>query len=165
MRAPWIWLLLTAALTTGSVAQEPENDTAGAELLRTEIERRFAQRVQADLGLTNDQVTKLKATQAKFGQRRRLLAREGMGYRMALRREMQPGVAANPDSVQKYMDGWQRVRSAQVALDAEEDREMSAYLTSVQRARFQMMRIRLLQRAEELRRQRQGRMGQQRPRP
>ena len=163
MRAPWMVVLLSAVLTSGAMAQAeaPETDTAGAELLRSEIERRFAQRIQAELDLTPDQMKKLQATQSRFGPRRRQLVREGMGYRMALQREMRPGVAANADSVQAYMDGLQRVRAAQVALDEEEDRELAKYLTPVQRARFQMMRARLLQRANDIRRERQGqgRMG------
>lgn len=166
MRAPWLAFVLGAVLTTGAVAQAdvPEGDTAGAELLRTEIERRFTERLRADLDLTPDQMKKLQATQSRFGPRRRQLVREGMGYRMALQREMRPGVAANADSVQAYMDGLKRVRAAQVALDEEEDRELAKYLTPVQRARFQMMRTRLLQRANEIRRERQG-QGRMGPRP
>ena len=166
MRAPWMVVLLGAVLATGAVAQADvsETDTAGAERLRSEIERRFFHRLQADLELTPDQVKKLQATQSRLGPRRRQLRREGMGYRMALQREMRPGVAANADSVQAYMDGLQRVRAAQVALDAEEDRELARYLTPVQRARFQMMRTRLLQRANEIRRERQ-RQGQGRAGP
>ena len=165
MRAPWIWLLLAAGVTTGALAQDDAPaDTTGAELLRTEIERRFAQRLQADLELTAEQMHKLKATQDRIGPRRRQLRRQEFGYRLALQREMRPGVAANDDSVKAYMDGLRRVRSEQVALDEDEDRELSRYLTPVQRARFHMMRTRLLQRANELRRERQGRMGP-RPRP
>ena len=166
MRAPWIWLLLAAGVTTSGLAQvdAPVPDTTGAELLRTEIERRFAQRLQADLELTAEQMNKLKATQDRIGPRRRQLRRQEFGYRLALQREMRPGVAANDDSVKAYMDGLRRVRSEQVALDEDEDRELSKYLTPVQRARFHMMRTRLLQRANELRRERQGRMGT-RPRP
>jgi len=166
MRTPWIWLLLAAGVTTGALAQDdaPVADTTGAELLRTEIERRFAQRLQADLELTSEQMTKLRATQDRIGPRRRALRRQEFGYRLALQQQMRPGVAANDDSVKAYMDGLQRVRGEQVALDQDEDRELSRYLTPVQRARFHMMRTRLLQRANELRRERQGRMGP-RPRP
>lgn len=164
MRAPWIWLVLAAGLATGSAAQDPlDDDTAGAELLRTEIERRFAQRVRSDLGLSDDQMRKLKATQDRIGPRRRLLFRQTLGYRLALQGQMRPGVAANPDSVRVYMDGLQRIRREQVALDQEEDTELAKYLTPVQRARFQMMRLRLIERAAELRRERRGRLGADRP--
>lgn len=160
MRAPWIWLGLVVGLTAQAAAQEPMGeDTAGAELLRVEIERRFAQRVQSDLGLSDDQMRKLKATQDRVGPRRRLLARQMVGYRLALQGQMQPGVAANADSVRVYMDGVQRLRGEQVALDQEEDRDFAEYLTPVQRARLHMMRTRLIEHVNELRRERQGRLG------
>jgi hypothetical protein len=57
------------------------------------------------------------------------------------------------------MDGLQRLRAEQMALDQEEDRELAGYLTPVQRAQFHMMRTRLLERANEVRRERQGRLG------
>lgn len=160
MRVWVIVLMLAAGTTVPALAQElVDDDTAGAELLRGEIERRFAERVRADLGLTNDQMQKLKATQERFGPRRRLLVRQAIGYRLALQGQMRPGVAANPDSVRVYMDGMQRIRAEQVTLDEEENRDMARYLTPVQRAQFHMMRMRLLERAAELRRARQGRMG------
>jgi hypothetical protein len=162
MRAVWLWVVLAAGAARAAPAQDTVagHDTAGAELLRVEIERRFAQRVQTDLGLSGDQMRRLKATQDRIGPRRRQLMREGLGYRLALQSQMRPGVAANPDSVKAYMDGLQRVRAAQVALDQEEDRELQGYLTPVQRAQFHMMRTRLIQRANELRRERRGRLGQ-----
>jgi len=165
-RAPWITLGLVAAFVATAAAQEPvdSEDTTGAELLRAEIERRFAERVKIDLGLSDDQMNKLKATQERVGPRRRQLFREMLGYQLALRRQMQPGIAANPDSVRVYMDGVQRVRGAQLALDQEEDREWTRYLTPVQRARLHIMRQRLIDRVNELRQGRQqGRLGGQRP--
>lgn len=162
VRARWIWLGLLLGFATVTTAQQPvDEDTAGAERLRLEIQRRFAQRVQADLGLRDDQMRKLRATQDRIGPRRRQLLRQMVGYRLALRREMRPGVAANADSVRVYMDGLQRVRAEQVALDQDEDRELAAYLTPVQRAQFHLMRTRLLERANELRRERQGRLGRE----
>lgn len=164
MRAPWIAVVLAIGFATATAAQAPvDEDTAGAELLRLEVERRFTERVKSDLGLSDEQVRKLKATQERVGPRRRLLIRQMIGYRLSLQGQMQPGVAANPDSVRTYMDALQRLRGEQVALDQEEDREMAAYLTPVQRARFQMMRLRLLERANELRRERRGRLGPNRP--
>ena len=153
-------LIFLLVVARGARAQEPDTtDTTGAELLRDEIERRFAERVRADLGLTNEQMRKLKATQERIGPRRRLLVRQAIGYRLALQGQMRPGVAANPDSVRVYMDGIQRIRAEQVKLDEEEDREMAQYMSPVQRAQFHMMRMRLLERAAELRRARQGRVG------
>jgi len=158
-----LWLVLALVLAPGLAAQEPaapqRPDTVEAERLRAQIEDRFAQHVQEQLRLTPDQATKLRASQERFGTQRRTLARQQMGRRMALQDQMQPGVAANADSVRKLMDGVQAGRSAMLKIDQDEDREMAGYLTPVQRARYQEMRARLHQRVNEMREQRRGRMG------
>lgn len=163
-RTVWFALLLAATLPAALPAQaEAPRDTAGAELLRQEIERRFTERVQTNLGLSDHQMTKLKATHAKYGPRRRQLMREYVGYELALNREMRPGMPANADSVRVYLDGQQRVRAAQLALDQDADREMAGYLTPVQRAQYHRMWRNFLQRVNELRQGRQNRLGGERP--
>ncbi len=160
-----LWMLSVAVLLVpGLAAQEPlpprgRPDSAEAERLRVQIEERFAQRVQQELRLTPDQATKLRASQERFGTRRRAVMRQQIERRMALQDQMQPGVAANGDSVKKLMDGVQAGRAEMLKIEQDEDREMGAYLTPVQRARYQMMRQRLFERVNEMREQRRGRMG------
>lgn len=124
--------------------------------MRAQIEQRFAERVKADLGLTDDQAGKLRATQERFGQRRRALMRQQFERRRALQGQMQPGVAANADSVRKLMDGMQAGRAELLRIEQDEDREMAGYLTPVQRARYQMMRQRFVERVNEMREGRGG---------
>ena len=147
-----LWVLVFAVAPTLG-AQTP-SDTAGPERLRAEIEQRFAERVKVELGLTDEQVTRLKATQERYGERRRALMRQQFERRLALQGQMRPGVQANADSVRKLMDGFQAGRAELFKLEQEEDREMAAYLTPVQQAQFQMMRERFLQRVQEMRRER-----------
>jgi Spy/CpxP family protein refolding chaperone len=157
-------LVLTLSLATGLAAQEPaapqKPDTAEAERLRAQIEERFSQRVQEELKLTPDQTTKLRASQERFGMQRRTLMRQQMERRRALDDQMQPGIAANADSVRKLMDANQAARAQMLKLDQDEDREMAGYLTPVQRARYQQMREGFMRRVMEMRAQRRGgRMG------
>src|SRR5207237_7285919 len=90
-------------------AQQPQppaqRDTAEAGRLRAQIEQRFSERVQQELKLTPDQATKLRASQERFGASRRDVMRQQFERRQALDDQMQPGVAANADSVRKLMDG------------------------------------------------------------
>ena len=146
-----------------------QSDTAEAGRLRREIERRFSDRVQQDLKLTPDQATKLRATQERFGARRRTLMEQQMTRRRALEGQMQPGVAANSDSVRKLMDGIGAGRAEMVKIEQDEDQEMSGYLTPVQCARYQRMREQFIQRVGEMRREGRGigrdqGMGGRRPR-
>jgi hypothetical protein len=141
-------------------------DTAEAARLRTQIEQRFSDRVQQDLKLSSDQATKLRTSQERFGTRRRTLMQQQMQRRHALDDQMQPGVAANSDSVRKLMDGIRSGRAEMLKIEQDEDQEMSGYLTPVQRARYQQMRERFMARVGEMRMQRrEGRgMGQGRGR-
>src|SRR6266508_1475546 len=134
-------------------AQQP-SDTNEAGRLRTQIESTFTRRVQQDLNLSPDQATKLRATQERFGTRRREVMQQQLARRQALENQMQPGIAANSDSVRKLMDGIQTGRADILKIEQDQDREMAAYLTPVQRARYQQMRERFMQRVGELRMER-----------
>lgn len=153
-------LIVTLALASPLAAQEPaapaRPDTAEAERLRAQIEARFSQRVQEELKLTSDQAAKLRASQEKFGTQRRALMRQQMERRRALDDQMQPGVAANADSVRKLMDANQAARAQMLKIEQDEDREMATYLTPVQRARYQQMREGFMRRVMEMRAQRRG---------
>ena len=160
MKALFVGVSLLMA--TQLAAQQP-TDTSEAEQLRARIEERFTQRVQEELKLSPDQATKLRASQERYSTRRRESMRLQIQRRRALDDQMQPGVAANSDSVRKLLDGLQAGRAEMVKIDQDENQEMSSYLTPVQRARYQQMRGRLMQRAQELRSERRdGRFGQQR---
>src|SRR6266496_5064986 len=52
-------------------SMQQRGDTAEAERLRAQIEQRFSARVQHDLKLTQDQATKLRASQERFSARDR----------------------------------------------------------------------------------------------
>jgi Spy/CpxP family protein refolding chaperone len=156
-------LAVSLVLAPGLAAQDPSParpDTAEAERLRARIEARFSQHVQQELRLTPDQSAKLRASQERFGTQRRALMRQQLERRRALEDQMQPGVAANTDSVKRLMDGIQAGRAAMLKIEQDEDREMAGYLTPVQRARYQRMREMLMRRVSEMREQRRGgRMG------
>jgi hypothetical protein len=155
----YILLSFAVLLAPGLAAQQRDSvrarsDTAEAGRLRAKIESTFTRRVQQDLNLSQDQASKLRATQERFGARRRDTMQQQMERRRALESQMQPGVAANSDSVRKLMDGMQTGRAEMLKIEQDQDREMSGYLNPVQRARYQQMRERLMQRAGELRMER-----------
>ncbi len=135
------------------------NDTAEARALRDRIEAAFSERVQENLNLTSDQSTRLRATQERFGARRRTLTHQKMERREAIHDQMQPGIAANQDSLRKLLDAQRAGRAELAKIDQDEDQEMSSYLTPVQRARYQQMRGRLMQRVVEMRLERRDARG------
>jgi hypothetical protein len=156
MKRIW-WILLVAVVPTlAAQARREPPDSARAAELRAEVERRFAEHVRRELGLSDEQATKLAATQERFRERRQALMRRQRERRMALDDQMRPGVAADPDSVRKLMDALQTGRAELLRLEQDEDREMAAYLTPVQRARFETMRQRFADRVRDVRRGERG---------
>jgi len=155
----YILLSLAVLLAPCLAAQQrdsmsAQSDTAEAGRLRARIESTFTRRVQQDLNLSQDQATKLRTTQERFGTRRRDVMQQQLQRRRALENQMQPGIAANSDSVRKLMDGIQTGRAEMLRIEQDQDREMASYLTPVQRARYQQMREQLMRRVGELRMQR-----------
>ena len=160
-------LLAPALAAQQRDTSETQRDTAEAGRLRAQIEAAFNDRVQQDLKLSSGQATKLRATQEKFGAQRRALMQQQQERRRALDDQMQPGVAANSDSVRKLMDGMRDGRAQLFRIEQDEDQEMSGYLTPVQRARYQEMRTRLMERVQQMRLERRDNrgMGQGMPQP
>jgi periplasmic protein CpxP/Spy len=136
---------LHSAVAQGADTTEPRR----ADSLRQRIEERFASRVQAELGLTNDQTAKLKATNQSYSGRRRELRDRAMRVREALAKQLQPGVAANQDSVAKLTDAMIDLKLSSAQLTRDEMKDVSKYLTPVQRARLLVMRERFMERVKE----------------
>lgn len=155
-------IILAPGLSAQRDSVRQRDDSAGGgpgantEQLRMMIEQRFSQRVQQELKLSNEQTAKLRGTQERFGPRYRTLMRQQVERRRALEDQMQPGVAANQDSVRKLMDGLTAGRLEMVRIQQEENRELGGFLTPVQQARYNVMRERFLNRVGELRRARRG---------
>jgi hypothetical protein len=151
MRRHVLWLLILMAAPLYSAAAQRSDSTARSDSLRHYIEARFASRVQRDLGLTNEQTTKLRATSQQFGARRRELHTRYRALRQALSDQLRPGVAAKQDSVAKLTDAMIDLRIASANATRDEMREVAKYLNPVQRARFFVMRDRLRHRMKEAR--------------
>ena len=155
MRRLVLLIALSAAAGGAVAAQYPDTTRPQAQALRQRIEERFAQRVQEQLALSDEQAAKLRATSQEYGERRRKMEARERDLRVALTGQLRPGVAANEDSVARLTKALVdlRVDYANTWRD-----EMSAlsYLTPVQRAQLYVMRDRLLQRVQEIRDQRGG---------
>jgi hypothetical protein len=152
-------LIVAPGLLAG---QEPDDiDRAGD--LRRQIEDRFTARVQEELGLTDDQSVKMRTTvTGYFHKRREMEATERM-LRSALAGQLRPGVAANQDSVAKLIDAIMEVKLRYTQSFRDELKEMSVYLTPVQRAQFLVLRERLFDRIREAREDRPDGLRNRRP--
>jgi hypothetical protein len=136
-------------------AQDSVSPGPRAPALRRLIEERFAARIKDQLGLSHEQMTRLRATTVKFGGRRRELERRQLAIRRALTLQLRPGVAADKDSVARLTDDLLSGRVAYAQTYRDEQAELKGYLDPVQRAQLMAMRERLLARAQQFR-ERQG---------
>jgi hypothetical protein len=142
-------LLISAPLHLALAQHADSTHGARADSLRQRIEERFAARVQQDLGLTNEQTAKLRASSQTFGARRRELRSRERTLRDALDGQLRPGVAANQDSVTKLTDALVELRITSAQAAREEMKDLSKYLNPVQRARLLLMRERFYHRVKE----------------
>jgi hypothetical protein len=151
MRSAYLWSLMLVLTPLGVAgAQSADTSAVRRDSLRHRIEERFAARAQEDLGLTKEQTTKLRATSQQFGTRRDALRTRGKQLRDALTAQLQPGVAANQDSVAKLTDAMIALRTTEAQISRDEIKEQSKYLTPVQRARLYVMRERFARRLKEV---------------
>jgi Spy/CpxP family protein refolding chaperone len=128
--------------------------------LRQRIEERWGQMVQQELQLNDQQMDRVRTATRAHMDRRRDLMRRRMDLERAIGQQMQPGVAANNDSLGRMLDAMGRLRVEDAQSDEQLNRDLS-FLTPVQRARFFMMQRRFEDRMREIR-ERRG-MGQMRP--
>ncbi|HET9512551.1 MAG TPA: Spy/CpxP family protein refolding chaperone [Gemmatimonadales bacterium] len=124
-----------------------------AAALRRELELRFARQVQEQLQLSEEQTTKVRDIMSGYAERRRELELQERQLRVALNSQLRPGIAANPDSVNRLVDAIATGRVSYAQLVQEEMRELSTVLDPVQRGQLFLMRDRLLQRVQEMRQQ------------
>jgi hypothetical protein len=140
--------LLMALAVAPLHAQEPGARRPRLEELRRRVRERFAERVQQDLNLTNDQMRQLRGTVGKFGIRRRDMESRQRTLREALAGQLRPGLSASPDSVARLTDELMGLRVHYAETFRDEQGELARYLDPVQRARILILRERLLERGK-----------------
>ena len=109
---------------------------------RAELERRFRENFAAEvkkrLQLTDDQMTRLMAVNQRLDAQRRQLFQQEREARMGLRTELaNPDDRVNQQRVGELLETVLRVQRGRIELVEREQRELSAFLTPAQRARYQ----------------------------
>lgn len=122
-----------------------------AEELRSRIEERFAQRVQMELSLSDQQMERLRAAERASRDRHQALNDREQDLRRAVGEQLRPGVAANADSLSRLLDAIAQNHVARAQQEQQELRDLSQFLNPVQRARLLIMRQRLMQSVQAIR--------------
>ncbi len=153
MRATTTTLLLLAAFSGPLAAQGIPDDTV-APRLRQRIEANFRVAAREELGLTDDQADKVFAVGVRYASRRRDLEAAHRGQNELLAGELRPGVAANTTAITRALDSIAALQVMQARLFGDEQRDLAAILTPVQRGQLYRMRARLADRIMQLREER-----------
>jgi hypothetical protein len=155
-RFVFVVVALTSLMAAPVWAQDSTAPGPRGPGLRRLIEERFAARLKEQLGLSNEQMKRLRETTGKFGGRRRELEGRQLAIRRALALQLRPGTAADQDSVAKLTDDLLSGRVAYAQTFRDESAELKEYLNPVQRAQLMALRERLLLRAQQFRDRRGG---------
>jgi Spy/CpxP family protein refolding chaperone len=134
------------AADSAAIASSPE---------RRQLERRLHQRMlevtRSRLGLTQDQVDKLSATNERYEQQRRSLAQRERSLRLELRAQLRRGDSADQNRVAQLLDQTLQAQQERLELYRKEQSDLSAFMTPVQRAKYMGLQEQVRSRVEELR--------------
>ena len=134
-------------------AQQGTQPPAGA--LERQFRERFAEVVRRRLELDDSQMQRLGQINERFERDRMMLLRDERRARQALRAEVLAGDSANQGKVANLLDELLRIQRRRLDLTESEQKELSAFMSPTQRAKYFGIQDELRQRLDNLRRQRQ----------
>jgi len=134
------------------MARQPLQNPDRAAAIRAQIEERWGQRIQTELGLTDQQMDRLRAATRANEDRHRDFNRREADLMRGVMEQLKPGVAANQDSLGRTLDALAGIRVQRAQSDQQELRELGQFLNPVQRARLLLMRRQLMDRIDQIRR-------------
>lgn len=114
----------------------PDERSGERQALEQQLRQRIARVVRTRLQLDDRQFAQLARVNQRYAQRRRDLVQRERGTRQSLRDELLRGDQANQGRVSDLLDQLTTVQQDRLDLFRQEQRELSAFLTPVQRAKY-----------------------------
>ena len=150
-------VMLAASAAGPAAAQakgerQPAEQGTRREALERRVRERIAQEVQERLGLDDAQTQRLGETNRKFEDRRRVLLAEERTARIELRAQLTRKDSADQRQVGALVDQLISVQRRRLDLVEQEQRELAAFLTPVQRATYLSLQDQMRRRMDEMRR-------------
>ena len=140
----------------GTPAVAPESaGSVGAVAAAPSPNGRLNAIVQQRLQLTDPQTGQLRQTSRRFAAERRSLLRREHEARRVLRIEMRRGAFADQDAVQQSLDQLYLLQQQRSELAVREQRELSGFLSPMQRAEYAGLQERAFRAAQDIRRRRE----------
>lgn len=156
MKRARVAFALLSVLVSGAAAQQPAGPPPLArQQLEGEIRRGFTRAVRERVGLTDDQMRRLAPVTQRHEQQRRQLMMDERTARLSLRLAM---TDSTPDQakVADQLDRLVAIQKRRVELLEQEQKDLAAIMTPVQRARYMALQEQVRRRLEEMRQRRMG---------
>lgn len=146
-------LATAAAIPAALAAQEPGPPPMDRDSLEARVRERMTEMVKRQVGLNDDQMRRLGATNRRFeGQRRELVMRE-REVRIGLRDEMESGDTTRQAQVSRLLDQMLMLQRQRLDLLEAEQKELATFMTPMQRARYFGIEEQIRRRVLEMREQ------------
>ena len=151
-----MFVFATVSVAGAQAVAAPQSAAAKApNARRLELEQQLRQRtgevVKRRLALSDDQMSRLQATNRQFEQQRTDLLRRDRETRQALRAQLMSGDGANQAKVGQLLDESLQLQRQRLDLVQNEQRELGKFLTPVQRAKYFGLQNEIRKRAQALR--------------
>jgi hypothetical protein len=124
---------------------------------RQQLQRRVQQALwkmtQRRVGLSDGQMNQLAPVHQRYEQQRRMITREERQTRLALRDAMRDSSHMNQAQISGYMDRLVQIQRQRADLLEQEQKDLSEFMTPLQRARYTALQEQVRRRVEQLARQ------------
>jgi protein CpxP len=150
-------MIVSAILVCAATANVEAQAVGGAQpqtrsALEQQLRQRMAQVVRNRLQLDTAQMAQLQNVNERYAPQLGGLATQERETRQRLRKQM-TAATPNQDEVGKLLDNLLRLQRQRVGLLESEQKDLSVFLTPVQRAKYMGLQAQIKRRAEQLRRQ------------
>ncbi|MEP6493624.1 MAG: hypothetical protein ABJF01_13145 [bacterium] len=135
------------------IAQGQEGQQQGAAnrpALERAVNQAVAKAVRRQLNLNDPQMESLKRVGQKFDVQRRTLLRDERATRQNLKAAMTDSAGPDQPRISQYIDQLTQVQHQRADLLAAEQKELSSFLTPMQRAQYLSLRERVTARVQQL---------------
>lgn len=141
-----VLLLVSTASAGAQRGGDPERDS-----LESRVRARMAQMMRTQLGLNDDQVRQLQATNRRFEGQRRSLFEEERRVRAELRTALDAAAPDQDARVGALLDRTLVIQRQRLELTEAEQKELATFLTPTQRARLFGLEEQMRRRMDEMR--------------
>ena len=139
--------------------RQPAATRAERDSLEARVRQRMGQVLKSQLGLTDEQLRRLQATNRQFEGQRRALFMQERDVRAGIRSEVEAGDTTRNAQISRLLDRMLQIQRQRMDLMEAEQRELATFLTPVQRARYFGMEEQIRRRMTEMRDQRESTPG------